>query len=157
MIFTGVCDTAGSRKAKTCRLALLGLPPGSVRRAYTVVCPKMRRTSAGVENGDGIPLIRQDVVPHTTTARTETRLLEHQQHAVLRRIKSIIRMQRNACTPMQRHHQTDHASIAPAHLDRSVRLFVLHWPRTRCGSIARVLYACQTLERYHGRGIVSEA
>jgi hypothetical protein len=53
-----------------------------------------------------------------------TRLSGHQQHAVLRRIKSIMRMQRNACTPMQSHHQTDRASIAAAHLDRSVRLFV---------------------------------
>ncbi|KAH8628073.1 hypothetical protein IG631_17841 [Alternaria alternata] len=71
MIFTGVCDTAGSRKVRTCRLTLFSTPVGFVRRIYTAVCPKMRQADAAVPDGDGIPLIRQDVVPHTATARTE--------------------------------------------------------------------------------------
>jgi len=47
-------------------------------------------------------------------------VLNHQHNAVLRRIQSTNRMRKTACTPMHSHHQTDYASIAPAHLDRSV-------------------------------------
>jgi hypothetical protein len=50
-------------------------------------------------------------------------VLKHEHNAVLRRrIKRMNRMmQKNACTPMHSHHQTERASIASAHLDRSVK------------------------------------
>ncbi|KAH6841624.1 hypothetical protein CC77DRAFT_1005036 [Alternaria alternata] len=109
MIFTGVCDTAGSRKHSR-RIREANIHGGLPEDEASGRCGTRRRWNTAYPTG---------CCPSYGYCKNGASVLNHQHNAVLRRIQSTNRMRKTACTPMHSHHQADYASIAPAHLDRS--------------------------------------